>query len=721
MTTVRRLRVFLASPGDVGEERGVAREILVQLPDDPFLGWKVVFQVVAWDQPGAGPPLLATMTPQAAIAAGLPKPADCDIVVIILWSRIGTPLPDEYRKPDGSRYRSGTEWEYLNALQAAERNGKPIVLVYRRTEECRFNPTDPDYGERQSQLQQLRAFFADFSSPDGSIRRGWNDYVSPQDFRKQFEQHLKAIAAKQLAMPGEEREAAERAESGFGIEGAEPRSSTTTAGFVGPTERGPVRPQLIVGWKDYVQTFGEGLHSDVSFLSHAVRGYFDNGGGRVYIARVLGKGASTAAARIASGDGGGFLVFEARSPGQWGNRLSVQVRRGTRVGIRITVQERLAGGHAAGKRDRPLDDYDNLGLDPAGPNFAVEAVNDGPRRSAWVRCKQAPARFELAGAGSEGGMLAGGSDGAPLDASDYCGMAPPSKAQTGLWALAELEDVALLSVPDQVHPHLSADDRDRIAREMIAQCESVQDRFALLSIEQGRQDPASIRPACDSSFGALYGPWIWVEEPGWAEAVMVPPTGHLAGIFARSDFERGVHRAPVGEELRGLWRDPYSPAVEFDFGPAETDALLRLGVNALRADPVGREVRVRSAVTMSIDERFHSIAQRRMASFIRTSISFGTRWARFEANDEVLWRRLTREISAFLESVWSSGALRGPSPAEAFFVRCDATTMTQEDIAMGRVICQVGLSLVEPPSTAQLVVSIDAAIGRRSGTRIDSP
>ena len=95
-----------------------------------------MFEIVAWDQPGAGVPMLATLTPQAAIAAGLPRPSQCDVVVAIFWSRMGTPLPDEYRKPDGTAYLSGTEWEYLDALGASERCGKPAILVYRRTEKC---------------------------------------------------------------------------------------------------------------------------------------------------------------------------------------------------------------------------------------------------------------------------------------------------------------------------------------------------------------------------------------------------------------------------------------------------------------------------------------------------------------------------------------------------------------------------------------------------------
>lgn len=199
MTTPLRLRVFLASPGDVSNERALAREVLGQLPYDPLLRGKVEFEIVAWDQPGAGVPMLATMTPQAAIEAGLPKPSDCDIVVVILWSRMGTPLPDEYRKPDGTPYLSGTEWEYLDALAAAERSGKPVVLVYRRTEKCLLDQDDSAYEEKRTQYQRVKTFFAAFRNPDGSIRRGCNEYATPDDFRQQLDQHLRDIVAKHLA------------------------------------------------------------------------------------------------------------------------------------------------------------------------------------------------------------------------------------------------------------------------------------------------------------------------------------------------------------------------------------------------------------------------------------------------------------------------------------------------------------------------------------------
>lgn len=187
------LRVFLASPGDVADERALARQALERLPYDPLLRGQVLIEPVAWDQPGAGVPMLATMTPQAAIEAGLPKPSECDIVVAIFWARMGRPLPPEYRKPDGSPYLSGTEWEYLNALAAAERGGKPEILVYRRTEKFLIDSDDPEFDEKRQQRERVKAFFAGFYNPDSSIRGGYNEYAAPEDFRQQLDLHLRSV------------------------------------------------------------------------------------------------------------------------------------------------------------------------------------------------------------------------------------------------------------------------------------------------------------------------------------------------------------------------------------------------------------------------------------------------------------------------------------------------------------------------------------------------
>jgi hypothetical protein len=187
------LRVFLASPGDVADERALALQVLERIQYDPLLRGRIVLEPVAWDQPGAGVPMLATMTPQAAITAGLPKPSECDIVVVVFWSRMGTPLPDTYRKPDGTPYLSGTEWEYLDALDAAQRDGKPAVVVYRRTEDPALKMSDRQFEEKRRQWQLVDQFFAAFRNPDGSIQRGCNEYQRPEDLKQQLEVHLKSI------------------------------------------------------------------------------------------------------------------------------------------------------------------------------------------------------------------------------------------------------------------------------------------------------------------------------------------------------------------------------------------------------------------------------------------------------------------------------------------------------------------------------------------------
>jgi len=207
------LRIFLASPGDVAEERQLALQVLEQLPYDPLLRGQVTLEAVAWDKPGAGAPLLATMTPQEAIAQGLPKPSECDIVIVILWSRLGTPLPEDWRKPDGSRYRSGTEWEYEDAVQAAPQ-GKPKVLLYRRTEKVLLDPDESEFEEKVRQWQEVKAFFTALRQPDGSLRGGWNDYATPAEFKDALNLHLRALIQPLLS---EEQAAESNAAPGGGV------------------------------------------------------------------------------------------------------------------------------------------------------------------------------------------------------------------------------------------------------------------------------------------------------------------------------------------------------------------------------------------------------------------------------------------------------------------------------------------------------------------------
>ena len=198
MTQPILLRIFLSSPGDVADERGLALQVIDRLGYDPLLRGQVMLEAIAWDKPGAGAPMLATMTPQQAVNEGLPKPSECDIVIVIFWARMGTPLPDDYAKSDGSRFLSGTEWEYEDAMQAAQANGKPDVIVYRRTEDILLKPTDADFMTKYEQWQHVQNFFKQFLNTDGSIKQGYNAYGKPDEFRELLEHHLKTIIVRHL-------------------------------------------------------------------------------------------------------------------------------------------------------------------------------------------------------------------------------------------------------------------------------------------------------------------------------------------------------------------------------------------------------------------------------------------------------------------------------------------------------------------------------------------
>jgi hypothetical protein len=188
---IQPFHIFLASPGDVQDERNLARTVIDQIRHERAFRERVDIKVIAWDHQGEAVAMDAGLTPQEAIKQGLPKPSDCDLVVVILWSRMGTPLPDEYRKADGSPYLSGTEWEYEDAMGATTRPERPAVWVYRRTQVPVIALEDPEFDEKRAQWAKVKSFFERFTHPDGSLGGGINTYETPDVFRGTFERHLR--------------------------------------------------------------------------------------------------------------------------------------------------------------------------------------------------------------------------------------------------------------------------------------------------------------------------------------------------------------------------------------------------------------------------------------------------------------------------------------------------------------------------------------------------
>lgn len=188
------LKVFLSSPGDVAEERRIAMETMRALEDSPLLRERVNLQVIAWDDPAASAPLDARETPQASVNRWAGRPADCDLTIAILWSRLGTPLPAGLKRADGSRFASGTVWEVEDAI-AADRP----VFVYRRTDKPRIELDDAAFDARRAQYDAVRRWFDGLRDADGAWRSGVNEYAGPAQFQQLLRAHLEAFIGRRLA------------------------------------------------------------------------------------------------------------------------------------------------------------------------------------------------------------------------------------------------------------------------------------------------------------------------------------------------------------------------------------------------------------------------------------------------------------------------------------------------------------------------------------------
>ncbi len=281
-------------------------------------------------------------------------------------------------------------------------------------------------------------------------------------------------------------------------------------------------------------------------------------------------------------------------------------------------------------------------------------------------------------------LLDGGSNGSALKAIDIIGKDNGPGKRTGIEALAERDDISIVAVPGIVD--------ENVQGALITHCERMKYRMAVLDGRLGQSDVSDIqahRNNYDTKYAAYYAPWLVTLDPVTGKTITVPPSGHVIGIYARSDANVGVHKAPANEVVRNI------SDVEIPFNAAEQDVLNPVGINLIR-DLTPRGIRVWGARTISSDQEWKYVNVRRLFIFLEHSIDLGTQWVVFEPNSESLWARVTETISAFLTGVWKSGALMGTTPEEAFFVTCDRSTMTQDDIDNGRLICEIGVAPVYP-------------------------
>lgn len=338
--------------------------------------------------------------------------------------------------------------------------------------------------------------------------------------------------------------------------------------------------------------------------------------------------------------------------------------------------------------------YEGLGLDRAHPRYLGNVLTSTPttlseqmERLYAFEAGTGVSVFALRTALASGPFaLTGGTDGSAPGAAQY---------DDALDRLGGVEDISIIAAPGS-SAYASA---QAVRLSLISAAEKRRAyRVAVLDTPRGLgpQDAMDVRAQLDSTKAALYYPWVVVANPlarpdaaDVPREIALPPSAFVCGIYARSDIERGVFKAPANEVVRGALR------FEQDINFAQQETLNPQGINCLRFFP-GRGYRVWGARTISSDPEWKYVNVRRYFNFLERSIDEGTQWAVFEPNGERLWANIRETIGSFLENQWRTGAFLGTEPRQAFFVRCDRTTMDQNDLDNGRLVCLIGVAVVKP-------------------------
>lgn len=523
---------------------------------------------------------------------------------------------------------------------------------------------------------------------------------------------------------------------------------TSTAGFVGLAERGPAvgAPVLVTSFASYRKQFGgylsEFTHEEFRYLPSSVEQFFVNGGTRCYVSRVIPADARKAKAKA------GVLTFEAANEGKWGNKICVEIEGIERRKMQLTAVEgtvytaKSVEGFREGDIVRVGDEYNRIesileNKVTFEKEFEREVVDDAllPKTVLYLQELQAAVSYQdemekyvgvtlnitspmfigtrmerselvkvtalpldtpgdLAAAvfGEEAGTirLSDGFDGTigKVNAGTFIGEDNGPGKRTGIQSFIENTNVSMMAVPGITIPEVMVS--------LIAHCENTKSRFAVLDMPK---DAAKVdelieyRSMVDSTYAAMYHPWLQVFDPSTKRPGYLPPSGAVMGVYARTDANRGVHKAPANETVA-------CTGLKVNYTKAEQDLLNPEGVNLIRALP-GQGIRIWGARTASSNSGFRYVNVRRLFIFVEESIKANTNWVVFEPNDPTLWTRVTIAVSSFLEGLWRAGMLVGDSAAEAFFVNIGTDTMTPDDIQNGKLICEIGIA---PSRPAEFVI-----------------
>lgn len=470
--------------------------------------------------------------------------------------------------------------------------------------------------------------------------------------------------------------------------------STSIAAFIGFTFKGPVnQPTLVRNWNEFEEHFGGFFPG--AFLPYSVFGFFDNGGETCYILRMPTRKDGVAEelipqlARIelpAQTTGAGTsLLVQSQLEGEIGEETEIEVagdKDDTFTLIaRLGPQEEVFADVTLGKQGETTVDTINR---------LSHLIHVQVLESSFGLKERIPVmgRYKLA--------MPKTTNLEKLDISSKTFEGDVAERK-GIGSLEAVDEINMVCAPDLMSAYesgaLGIDDLIAAQLAMISHCERMGDRVAIIDPPSNfnPQDIAGWRyktAGFDSKYACLYYPWIQVVDMD-GKPFFLPPSGHVAGIFARTDSEKGVHKAPANEVIRGALD------LEVEITTGEQDILNPMGVNCLRQFP-GRGIRVWGARTLSSDPAWRFINVRRLFNFVEKSIKEGTQWVVYEPNDHYLWNRVARDVNVFLRNIWRAGGLFGSTPQEAFYVKCDEELNPPEQRNRGELIVEIGMAPVKP-------------------------
>jgi phage tail sheath protein FI len=497
---------------------------------------------------------------------------------------------------------------------------------------------------------------------------------------------------------------------------------TAVAAFVGftelynpdegePTDPQGVKPQLVTSWPQYERIYGGFVEG--ARLPHAVRGFFENGGTKAFIVRIpVGE---------ADGDGQARLSLPAATRPDVESLNIAALNPGARVEVEIVPPAAPPANGDSGGSEPPAgggdytirvysdgslqEEIGGLSFSGKSPRTLERTVNE---RSRFVRIEIPPMHgVTLAERAPAPGRYQVERPAAALNGVTPADLEGSVAERTGYQGLAIAEQVTMVAIPDLI-TITTADDGSfdeetflAVQKQLVDWCEASHTRMAILDTPPGLNAMGALewrqKLARDSAFAALYYPNVVIANPlqrpgatNGEKFITVPPSGHVAGVWARTDGSRGVWKAPANEAVRGIAR------LELEVTSGEQDLLNPDGVNCIRSFG-SYGTKIWGARTLAkTDPSWRYINVRRLFNFIEESIRLGTQWAVFEPNDLDLWQRVKRNITAFLTGLYSQGALVGATREQAFYVVCDASNNPPSSVDEGKLIVEVGIAPVKP-------------------------